>query len=509
MIDIVYNYGIKELFNVGKEELVKIKSDLTFNNPNYESVLRFSKWDRTKVPKFLKYYIESKTEDKEPFIVVPSGYKVPFPSRVVYDDRNSIEGKVNLYPLFVPTLREIQEKAVKNFLKTSELGQEMGYIGTLVLPTGSGKTVCGLRVAHDLNQRALIVVNKDDLVDGWMQDAKFCFGELFEVGLVKGKKFDLKTVTITTIQTLSRLGKEKLDKLYEYFTMIIVDECHRAGAKSYEVLNNFPARYRLGLTATKMRNDGLVDVVDLICGHTVFDGTLMDTDVIIPAKNIHVIKCNSNVFWKPKKAYYNTVTKKDVHNIVVDGIEYYEGTDDYYDIMGRLEAEGKVTAYPLRLHKAYELIANNESFNNKVCYDIKQEYDKGKSCVVFCKTIEQLDVLYEKLKVMCPKIQKFYGGMKETKEEIKSRAESKEVLITLATISIACEGTKVKAWECGFLVSSVANEKDLIQILGRLRRTAKGKTDVYFYDYRHPYTAGIKNHGFKRDMWYRNLGIKA
>lgn len=59
MIDIVYNYGIKELFNVGKEELAKIKSDLTFNNPNYESVLRFSKWDRTKVPKFLKYYIWS------------------------------------------------------------------------------------------------------------------------------------------------------------------------------------------------------------------------------------------------------------------------------------------------------------------------------------------------------------------------------------------------------------------------------------------------------------------
>ena len=65
---------------------------------------------------------------------------------------------------------------------------------------------------------------------------------------------------------------------------------------------------------------------------------------------------------------------------------------------------------------------------------------------------------------MCPKIQKFYGGMKETKEEVKRRAESKEVLITLATISIACEGTNVKAWECGFLVSSVANEKDLIQI---------------------------------------------
>ena len=509
MIDIIYNYGIKELFNVSKEELSKIKSDLTFNNPAYESVMRFSKWDRTKVPQFLKYYIESKTEDKEPYVVVPSGYKVPFPSRVVYDDRKQFHWGENIYPLFSLGLREIQEKAVENFFKTSELGQEMGYIGTLVLPTGSGKTICGLKIACDLNQKVLVVVNKDDLVDGWTQDAKLCFGEDFKVGLVKGKVFDLETVTITTIQTLSRLGDAKLKKLYEHVTMLIVDECHRAGAKSYEVLNNFPARYRLGLTATKMRNDGLVDVVDLICGHTVFDGTLLDTDVIIPVKNIHVIKEYSNIFWKPRKAYYNSVTKKDIHNIRVDGYEYIEGTDDYYEVMQRLEAEGKVTAYPLKLHKAYELIAENDYFNNKVCSDIKQEYAKGKSCVVFCKTIEQLENLYERLRYTCPKIQKFYGGMRETKEEVKRRAESKEVLITLATISIACEGTNVKAWECGFLVSSVANEKDLIQILGRLRRTVKGKTDVYFYDYRHPNVAGIKNHGFKRDMWYRNLGIKA
>ena len=290
---------------------------------------------------------------------------------------------------------------------------------------------------------------------------------------------------------------------------VLTHNCHHAGAKSYEVLNTFRAKYRLGLTATKMRNDGLVDVVDHICGKTVFDGTSFVTDVIIPPENIHIIRKNSNVFWKPEKSYYDTRTKATVHNIIFDEIEYIEGTVEWRNLMERLEAEGKVKAYSLRLHKAYELIANNETFNTSVCRDIIENYNKGKSCVVFCKTVEQLNNLYELLKERCPKIQKFYGSMKDTKAEVKRRAESKEVLITLATISIACEGTNVKAWECGFLVSSVANEKDLIQILGRLRRTTEGKTDVYFYDYRHPQVVGIKKHGYERDNWYKNLKIKS
>ena len=97
--------------------------------------------------------------------------------------------------------------------------------------------------------------------------------------------------------------------------------------------------------------------------------------------------------------------------------------------------------------------------------------------------------------------------MKETKAEIKAKAESKEALITLATISISCEGTNVKSWERGFLVSSVANKKDLIQILGRLRRTKDGKSNVFFYDYRHPLMTIIKSHGYKRDSWYKEIGI--
>lgn len=367
-------------------------------------------------------------------------------------------------------------------------------------------TIVGVYLSYLMKQRTLIVVNKDDLVDGWTQDIKLCFGEDVEVGLVKGKVFKIgEQFTLTTIQTLSRLGKEKLDKLYENISMIICDETHKVAAKSYQVLLGFPAKYRLGLTATKMRNDGLVDVIDLLCGETVFDGTKELTEDIIPAHRISIIKRESSLRWQPRKSYYNILTKQNVHNIKNGDLELYEGTKEWRDYCNKLEAQGLIQSYPLRLHEAYSLIAEDEAFNLQVATDIKKEYDNGKSCVVFCKTVEQLKKLYEILLPSCPKIQLFYGGS-ANKTEVKEKAESKEVLITLATVSIACEGTNVKSWERGFLVSSVANEKDLIQILGRLRRTKQGKESVIFYDYTFPNMAGMRNHWFKRKNWYKDLG---
>lgn len=485
---IKYEHGKKVLWGLTDKEGKKLKQDLTFKNPQYESIMKFSKWEKTRVSPYLKYY-----EKRGNFYYTPMGYDVQ--GEVVLDKRLSLDIS---YPQFLLELRNIQKNAVEEFKEQ----------GTLVLPTGTGKTVCGLYLAGKLKQRALVVVNKDDLVDGWTKDAKLCYGNI-EVGLVKGKVFKIgEQITITTIQTLSRLGDKKLEQLFENISMLIIDEAHHVGANTYKVLNSFPAKYRLGLTATKIRNDGLVDVIELICGKEVFNGTNVLTEDIIPAKDIHIIRRDIDIFWYAKKHYYDVKTKKDVKVIRKEGVgDFHEGEPVFYEMAKKLEARGLIQAYPLRLHEAYNIMAHSISFNNRICEDVKEAYDKGKSCVVFCKTIEQIDILYEMLKSSCPKIQRFYGNMKETKAEIKERAESKEVLVTLATISIACEGTNVKAWEYGFLVSSVANEKDLIQILGRLRRTKEDKKEVYFYDYRFPFMSGIRNHGAKRDTFYKNLGI--
>ena len=491
MIEVFVNNS-QLLTNLATNEIERIKKDLTFRNPTYESILKYSRWGTTKEPEFLYYYKEVGDT-----LIVTKGYRIPFNYEIKKD--NSLSFNNIEYPELRIKLRKVQNVAIEHYTKDT---------GTLVINTGLGKSIIGLALAGKLKERALIVVNKDDLVDGWEKDAQLCYGDL-EIGLVKGKVFNIgEQITITTIQTLSKLGDIKLDKLKASISMLICDECHRCSAKIYSVLNDFPARYRLGLTATKMRNDGLADVLDLICGETLYEYKgEFETDDIISSKDIYIVRRNSNISWSPNIDYYWCKSGRTVKSLFYNDVKYEKYTKGWKALINQLLSTKEIDSLPVNLQEAYKLISGSEEFNNLVVKDIKSEYAQGKSCIVFCKEKEHINLLYNLLVEDCPRIQKYYGDMKETKAEIKAKAESKEALITLATISISCEGTNVKSWERGFLVSSVANKKDLIQILGRLRRTKDGKSNVFFYDYRHPLMTIIKSHGYKRDSWYKEIGI--
>lgn len=223
----------KLIYDYKEEELLKIKEDLTLENPAYKQALRFSKWGRTKIPKHLFYYTQLKNA-----IIVPRGYNIPFEHFIEEDNR--IECTVD-YPSFKLSLRDTQKDAVSHYLEDTDKG-------LIVLPTGKGKSILGLHLAHLLKQRTLVIVHKDDLVDGWTQDSKICFGEDFKVGIFKAKRREVgEQITIATIQTLNRISSEQLEKFQQNFGMVIVDEClardtlialEDGGFKTIESVNN-------------------------------------------------------------------------------------------------------------------------------------------------------------------------------------------------------------------------------------------------------------------------------
>ena len=106
-------------------------------------------------------------------------------------------------------------------------------------------------------------------------------------------------------------------------------------------------------------------------------------------------------------------------------------------------------------------------------------------------------------------MQLYYGDAKESKDEMKRKAETKEVLITIATYSIATEGTNVKQWEVAVLVASINNEKNVEQAVGRIRRTKEGKiSPVVVYDYSLPNVYTISRHIYTRMRRYHKLMFK-
>jgi superfamily II DNA or RNA helicase len=462
--------GVKLIKNLTPEQKAEIKEALAYPNPQYESAKKHSRFGVGNIPPYIEYF----TEGKEG-LIVPRGYSIPFTNKIVKDTRvtNHVQ-----YPKLHIELRQTQKEAVEKFLHFYK--EETDERGVIILPTGKGKSILGLYLARKFSQRVLVVVQKDDLVDGWTKDAKVIFGmKPKEVGLIKAKDYRLgKQITVTTVQTLSKLPPEKIKQLHDYFGMVIVDEFHHSVAKIYNMINYFPARFKIGLTATAMRNDGLVDVLYLHFGKLVYEfkDSGNDEDILPVTVKIQ----NARTEFNPERVYKYNARKK------------------------RPEPE------PIPISTVRKAISFDDAFNNLLEKDIVNEYVEGKSCVVFTHEKEHCRIIADGLKsrgIPDDKIQLYYGDSRTPKEVMKQRAEEKTVLVTIATYSIATEGTNVKAWERGFLASTVANEKDTIQAIGRCRRTMKGKEDCIIYDYRFPNVVIAKNHGKVRDKVYKENGF--
>ena len=142
----------------------------------------------------------------------------------------------------------------------AHLKKHSGCIG--VLPTGTGKTFMSLEVARRFNTPIAVLIHKGDMEDNWIEHASDHLGvPPQDVGIVREGRIDMgKPVTICSIQTL--LSRDMPEGFYEQFGFVIADEVHHYGAGVWSrVVSNFPARYRLGVSANPVRDDGLDPVV--------------------------------------------------------------------------------------------------------------------------------------------------------------------------------------------------------------------------------------------------------
>lgn len=139
-------------------------------------------------------------------------------------------------------LRDYQKECI-NLVDNLQQGSYL-----LVLATGLGKTVIFTNFKR--KGKVLVLVHREELVT----QAKSKFN--CSVGIEMGKhSSNGEDVVIASVQTLiNRL--EKFPK--DYFDMIIIDEAHHTGAKSYkDILNYFTNRLTIGVTATPNRSDNV------------------------------------------------------------------------------------------------------------------------------------------------------------------------------------------------------------------------------------------------------------
>lgn len=136
--------------------------------------------------------------------------------------------------------------------------------------TGWGKTFGGLWVAHHFSTTTIILVDQENLMDQWLEALEQHCGMTIEnghVGIVQGDRCDYegRSVVIAMVQTLSR--KLYPQEFYNYFGLVLFDEVHTVGAPTFSVvLLDFPAMYRMGVSATPKRKDALQKLLEYSLG---------------------------------------------------------------------------------------------------------------------------------------------------------------------------------------------------------------------------------------------------
>ncbi len=235
---------------LSNELVKKLEIISSFDNPQVEILLKLRK-PLYNIVRKINSYQKSKNE-----IILPRGLMrgVIEIFREYGLDTSYIDERIFIVHKFKKikyVLRDEQQKAVSHILKKD--------FALCIAPPGFGKTLIGSKMIELRACNTLVIVNKNILLDQWIERFIDYFGyEKKEIGYLGKSKNTLNGVLdIATMQSL----KNNIQIIKNY-SFVIVDECHHVPAFTFEkIIKEFCGKYILGLSATPNRKDGMEPII--------------------------------------------------------------------------------------------------------------------------------------------------------------------------------------------------------------------------------------------------------
>jgi len=247
------------------------------------------------------------------------------------------------------TLRPEQARLVNDYLKAIQSTSPYG--GIIKSPPGSGKTILGVYLICYFKYPSLIIVPTDRLMDQWRERLK-TFSNLqdSDIGIIRQNICDVigKQVVIGMIHSLAK-AEQKYPHIANMFGFVIWDETQVLGAESFSrTAGFFNCKFRLSLSATPVRKDGMESVFLYHIGRIVADYGRI---------KIH-----------PKIIYQN-----------------YTGRDTSHD--------GYIWRGELNLGRYLNKVASSKSRNVMIANAIIMACNKGRDILVLSDRLNQLETL--------------------------------------------------------------------------------------------------------------------
>lgn len=386
------------------------------------------------------------------------GGKVEFESLIRPLTPRSYDSNINLYPY--------QETAVKRLISAKN--------GILVSPCGSGKTQMALETIARIGGKTLWLTHTGELLTQSMERAKSCFDLPSSCyGTITAGKVNIgSAITFATVQTMCNIDLRQYAKEWD---CVVVDECHKAiGTPTkimqfYKVLSNLSARYKIGVTATPKRSDGLEKCMFALIGDIVHT---------IPKEEVKKFTCPV-VVEKRETGY-----KPDLE-IILAG----DGTIVYSDLIKDLTSDRKR--------------------NEKIAEDIKAliNSDETARILVLSDRVEHLSTLREMLSGYKVRQLMALSNSKKAREERRQALvdlNNGEINIVLATYALAKEGLDVPKLNYVVFASPQKDETTVTQSAGRVGRKADGKEYGTVIDYVDDFGM-LRGFSKKRNSVYKKL----
>ncbi|MDN5062957.1 DEAD/DEAH box helicase [Aliarcobacter butzleri] len=412
---ILEDYIYIPTFNLSKSLISKLKSFATFENPQIKVLLSLRK-PLFNTPKYIRSF-----EENENFLMLPRGLKetlidffnVNAVSYSFVDKRvlNKIQTKTVTF-----NLRPEQNEAIKEIKKSD--------YSICVAPPGFGKTLLGAKIFEIRACTTLIVVNKNMLLNQWIERFVDYFGyNKKDIGYL-GKGFNKLNgqIDVATMQSL-----KNDPKIIENYSFVIVDECHHIPALTFEqIIKSFKGKYILGLSATPNRKDELQPILFQQLGEISYE-------------------------YKKKKTHTN--------KLQIIRTQFVSNADNYATIINEL--------------------CIDEDRNNLIVDIIKKNIDR--KILLLTDRIEHINVLESLLQKENIDYISVHGSLNK-KEQVENMNLVKTKSLILATTSYFGEGIDFPHLNTILFATPISYYGRLIQYLGRIGRGNQECLAIDFLD---------------------------
>jgi len=314
--------------------------------------------------------------------------------------------------------------------------------GVLVAPCGSGKTQIGLAICADLGFNTLWLTHTHELLKQSMDRAKRYLD--IPMGTITAGKVNAGgCLTFATVQTMAKID---LTEFKDFWDVIIVDECHKCvGTPTqitmfWKVLSSLSARYKIGLTATPKRGDGMERAMLALLGPKFYEITRDQVKgTTVPLNVIEPIPTN----WEPD---FEKVLNPD-------------GTLNYVNLITDCTKNGN---------------------RNLVLANAINTAAKMGPTLVLSERVKHLEILSE----LCDYSKgNLSSSKKSERKDLLNAIQNGEIRVLFATYAIAKEGLDIPCLEHLVMASPIKDEIAVTQSAGRVMRKCGSKEFGTLWDF--------------------------